>query len=114
MAGAGDSAHPLPGDRAWQRPQGDAADRHPLQPAAAGGNRAGDVDRTHTFRPATAATPLTQSPAAPTPAVTSSRRAPVPSWPLAVARACSLMVACTIGPTSPGAPQVTHACHGSD
>src|SRR3546814_16391626 len=100
MAGAGDSAHPLPGDRAWQRPQGDAADRHPLQPVAAGGDRAGDVDRSHHFRPGTTAMTLTQSPAATNPAVTASRRALVPSWSLAVALACSLLVACPVGPRS--------------
>src|SRR3546814_13932507 len=106
MAGAGDSAHPLPGDRAWQHPQGDAADRHPLQPVAAGGNRAGDVDRSHHFRPGTTAMTLTQSPAATNPAVPASRRALVPSWSLAVALACSLLVAWPVGPTYAGPPAV--------
>src|SRR3546814_9349790 len=99
MAVACDSAHLLPGYRAWQRPQGDADYRHPFQPMAAGGNRAGDVDRSHHFRPETTAMTPTQSPAATNPAVTASRRALVPSWSLAVALACSLMVACTVGPT---------------
>src|SRR3546814_1828567 len=49
---------------------------------------------------------LTQSPAATNPAVTASRRALVPSWSLAVALACSLMVACTVGPTYREPPPV--------
>src|SRR3546814_18168868 len=104
MAGAGDSAHPLPGDRAWPRPQGDAADRHPLQPVAAGGNRAGDVERSHHFRPGTPAMTITKSPAAPNLPVTASRLALVPSWSLAVALACPLMIGCKVGPPYPAHP----------
>src|SRR3546814_12462685 len=51
-------------------------------------------------------TALFRSPAATNPAVTASRRALVPSWSLAVALACSLMVACTVGPTYREPPPV--------